>query len=128
MASPTVTNARSVSEPTTLRQDANTESSTGAASTIDTEHISVNDDPRQWSPARKVRVSRHVLCDWPDALLHIDNDFMDCITGYNGVCISFQHPKSFVAHLFTMSCVILILSCSLELIDRSRSTCDKQPG
>ncbi|KAG1876802.1 MFS general substrate transporter [Suillus tomentosus] len=53
MASPTVTNARSVSEPTTLRQDANTESSTGAASTIDTEHISVNDDPRQWSPARK---------------------------------------------------------------------------
>ncbi|KAG1800278.1 major facilitator superfamily domain-containing protein [Suillus plorans] len=53
MASSTVANASSVSEPTTLRQDANIESSTSAASTIDIEHVPVNDDPRQWSPARK---------------------------------------------------------------------------
>ncbi|KAG1823581.1 major facilitator superfamily domain-containing protein [Suillus subaureus] len=53
MASPTVANARSVSEPKTLRQDADVESSVDATSTIDIEHVPVNDDPRQWSPARK---------------------------------------------------------------------------
>ncbi|KAG2343081.1 MFS general substrate transporter [Suillus weaverae] len=53
MASPTVANACSVSEPKTLRQDADVESSVDATSTIDIEHVPVNDDPRQWSPARK---------------------------------------------------------------------------
>ncbi|KAG1823574.1 major facilitator superfamily domain-containing protein [Suillus subaureus] len=53
MASPTVSKTPSVSKPQPLRQDADTESSTGAASTIDIEHVPVNDDPRQWSPARK---------------------------------------------------------------------------
>ncbi|KAG2050022.1 vacuolar DHA amino acid exporter [Suillus hirtellus] len=53
MTSPTVANACPVSEPTTLRQDADIESSTSAASIIDIEHVPVNDDPRQWSSARK---------------------------------------------------------------------------
>ncbi|KAG1745207.1 major facilitator superfamily domain-containing protein [Suillus lakei] len=53
MASLTVANAPSVSETKTLRQDADVESSTDANSTIDIEHVPVDDDPRQWSPARK---------------------------------------------------------------------------
>jgi hypothetical protein len=63
MASPTVANASSVSEPQILRQDADVESSVDATSSIDIEHVPVNDDPRQWSPARKVRVSHQALCD-----------------------------------------------------------------
>ncbi|KAG1776354.1 major facilitator superfamily domain-containing protein [Suillus placidus] len=42
-----------MSKPQSPRQDTDVESSTAAASTIDIEHVPVNDDPRQWSPARK---------------------------------------------------------------------------
>jgi hypothetical protein len=41
--------------PQTLHQKANT--------AIDIEHVPVNDDPRQWSRARKVRLSRDALCN-----------------------------------------------------------------
>ncbi|KAG2124456.1 vacuolar DHA amino acid exporter [Suillus clintonianus] len=53
MASSTVANAPSASEPKTLCQTSDVESSTDGNSTIDIEHAPVNDDPRQWSPARK---------------------------------------------------------------------------
>ncbi|KAG2109884.1 vacuolar DHA amino acid exporter [Suillus discolor] len=53
MASPTVAEAPSVPEPTTLRQDADVESSVGTTSSTDIEHVAVSDDPRQWSYARK---------------------------------------------------------------------------
>ncbi|KAG1834710.1 major facilitator superfamily domain-containing protein [Suillus variegatus] len=53
MASSTVTDAPSVPEPTTLRQDADVESSIGTTSSTDIEHVAVSDDPRQWSYARK---------------------------------------------------------------------------
>ncbi|KAG1760780.1 major facilitator superfamily domain-containing protein [Suillus occidentalis] len=54
MASPTISIAPSVSISQSQHQrDADVESSTAAASTIDIEHVPVNDDPRQWGPARK---------------------------------------------------------------------------
>jgi hypothetical protein len=54
MASPTISISQS------LRQrDADVESSTAAASATDIEHVPVNDDPRQWGSARKVRHAIH---------------------------------------------------------------------
>ncbi|KAG2128725.1 vacuolar DHA amino acid exporter [Suillus clintonianus] len=53
MSGPTVANAPSVSKPQMLRQNSDVESSTDEKSTIDIEHVPVNDDPRQWSRARK---------------------------------------------------------------------------
>lgn len=89
MASSTVADAPSVPEPTTLRQDADVESSIGTTSSTDIEHVAVSDDPRQWSYARKVRVSYHALCNYPEAVQSVDHNFVHRVTGYNGVCISF---------------------------------------
>lgn len=69
MTSPTVSITPSMSISQTPRQrDADVESSTAVVSTIDIEHVPVNDDPRQWGPARKVRVSHDAPCNSSDTV------------------------------------------------------------
>jgi hypothetical protein len=59
-ASPIISIAPSTSITQSPRQrDADVESSTTAASATDVEHVPVNDDPRQWGSARKVRHAIH---------------------------------------------------------------------
>lgn len=56
MTTLTVTEVPSGSEHKTPRQKSDVKVSTGTYDTIDIEHAPVNDDPRQWSRTRKVRV------------------------------------------------------------------------
>ncbi|KAG2146237.1 vacuolar DHA amino acid exporter [Suillus clintonianus] len=53
MAIPIVANTPSVSEHKTLRQNSDVDASTDANDIIDIEHVTVNDDPRQWIRTRK---------------------------------------------------------------------------
>ncbi|KAG2089032.1 vacuolar DHA amino acid exporter [Suillus discolor] len=53
MATPTIAKVISVSEPESLPQNSHVEPSPDTKDIIDIEHVPVNDDPRQWSYARK---------------------------------------------------------------------------
>ncbi|KAG1869014.1 vacuolar DHA amino acid exporter [Suillus subalutaceus] len=53
MATPTIAKVTSVSEPKSLPHNSHVKPSPDTKDTIDIEHVPVNDDPRQWSRARK---------------------------------------------------------------------------
>lgn len=55
MATLTIAKATSVSEPKSLPHNPDVKLCLDTKDTIDIEHVPVNDDPRQWSCARKVR-------------------------------------------------------------------------
>ncbi|KAG2060694.1 MFS general substrate transporter [Suillus hirtellus] len=78
MATPTIAKVIPVSEPKSLPHNSHVEPSPDTKEIIDIEHVPVNDDPRQWSYARKV-CSRHhlmLLIGQVDAVSPVDRNFV----------------------------------------------------
>lgn len=90
MATPTIAKVIPVSEPKSLPHNSHVEPSPDIKEIIDIEHVPVNDDPRQWSYARKVRSRHHLmlLIGQVDAVSPVDRNFVYCVHGYNGVLVS----------------------------------------
>lgn len=61
MATLTIAKATSVPEPKSLPHNPDVKPSLDTKDTIDIEHVPVDDDPRQWSRARKVRSRNDAL-------------------------------------------------------------------